>query len=104
MELEWVGVEDCGAVGLTEASPSETPVARELKSFQGEARKGNVLFEPLPLLSHFGPDTTLNAPFVPSPRPAGRLSEPAKPGLEPEAPAWPFGREVQSGPWYTGLP
>lgn len=35
MELEWVGVEDSGAVGLVGASPSETK--KELQAISGEA-------------------------------------------------------------------
>lgn len=43
MELEWVGVEDCGAVGLTEASPSETHVEMELEVISGGGQKRECL-------------------------------------------------------------
>lgn len=39
MELKWVGVEDCGAVGLVEASPSETHVEMELEVIPGGGQK-----------------------------------------------------------------
>lgn len=43
MELERVGVEDCGTVGPTEASPSETPVAMGLEVISGGGQKRECL-------------------------------------------------------------
>ena len=39
MELAWVGVEDCGAVGLAEASPLETLVEKEPEAIPRESQK-----------------------------------------------------------------